>query len=727
MTRRLFCAFAAVILVGYLASRPCLAADGASSDIKGTSTAPKVRTSGNYLLVESPYWTVRHNLQAGGSWDSITFKYGSGKNLLGGQVVGRIRCQDPRSKGEGGAGQYFYAENNDREPKVKVEDGPEGPVVTVEGQYQLAKAPAAGANMPQKLPVRFRRRYEYRQWGLVACELEILCDQPRNDVVEVIAANIVLRKGMTDALVRDNPDAGTMPDGTTAGKWLSLGTSRSTYMNGRVPLHMVVFEKGGEGLEFMPGSDLSKWEKSLVADQALGYYGIDRDWDNPENTLITLAPYCIAYRRNPIHIEGNYKLRYYIALPFIKDRATTGSPYMQCSANSRWLSDQQLETIAKSGIKLIRFHNDYAANAPFWHDGVYPPYDAAGMAELKRVINTTHRLGMKIIPYISVKELHPDAPEYAANHEAWGKQISSNFKELHTWAGSGEFGQLMCLESGWLDFRKKSIETILSDLPWDGLYFDWCTPHPCRNPDHMGGATHVDQDAFLDFMFWCRKRVGPDGIIMTHLSGLPQVVVENMADISLIFEDLSSMGRSIRSPLSFPVQCTFMPIAPRHICGWGRDKEEQRCAMLSLLQGHPTVPYSMQLASPMDQEPKGLTREFRLFGGVDFTQYRFARASDQAVTTDQKDVFGAIWYRQGEALVYLVNLGDGEAQGKAKFDAGLLMDPAIAGSDKALAVRPRGDKTVRTIPANQLKLEGMPYALKPMESALIQVDMAESR
>ena len=57
----------------------------------------------------------------------------------------------------------------------------------------------------------------------------------------------------------------------------------------------------------MPGSDLSKWEKSLVADQALGYYGIDRDWDNPENTLITLAPYCIAYRRNPIHIEGKWK------------------------------------------------------------------------------------------------------------------------------------------------------------------------------------------------------------------------------------------------------------------------------------------------------------------------------------------------------------------------------------------------------------------------------------
>jgi hypothetical protein len=531
---------------------------------------------------------------------------------------------------------------------------------------------------------------------------------------------------MTDALVRDNPDAGTMPDGTSSGKWMSVGTNRTTYMNGRVPLHMVVFEKGGEGLEFMPGSDLSKWN-SFVAGPPLGYYGVERDWDNPEHTLISIAPYCIAYRRNPIHIEGSYKLRYYIGLPFIKDRSAVGSPYMQCSANNRWLSDEQLETISRSGVKLIQFHNDYAERAPFWHDGVYPPYDAAGMAELKRVINTTHRLGMKIIPYISVKEFHPEATDYAANHEAWGRQISPSFKELHTWAGSGEFGQLMCLESGWLDFRKKSIETMLSDLPWDGLYFDWCTPHPCRHPDHMGGATHVDQDAFLDFMFWCRKRVGPDGIIMAHLSGLPQVVVENMADISLIFEDQMSTGRSIKSPLDFPVQCTFMPITPLHLCGWGRDKEEQRCAMLSLLQGHPPAPYGMQLCSPLDQEPKGLTREFRLFGGVDFTQYRFARASDQAVKNDKEKVFGAIWYRQGEALVYLVNLGDGEAQGKAKFDAALLVETAVASSNKTLAVRPRGAKISQAIPARDLKTEGVPYALKPMESTLLQISVPQDQ
>ena len=145
--------------------------------------------------------------------------------------------------------------------------------------------------------------------------------------------------------------------------------------------------------------------------------------------------------------------------------------------------------------------------------------------------------------------------------------------------------------------------------------------------------------------------------------------------------------------------------------------------MLSLLQGHPTVPYSMQLCSPLEQEAKGLTREFRLFGGVDFTQYRFARASDQAVKTDQDKVFGAIWYRQGEALVYLVNLGDAEAQGKAKFDAGLIVESAVAGSDKGLAVRSRGAKASQAVPANQLKVEGMPYTLKPMESVLLEVSV----
>jgi hypothetical protein len=674
--------------------------------------------SGNYLFVASPYWKVRHNLRAGGCWDSITFTHGSGKNLLGGPVGGRIRCLEPHPTSDN-ASPYFYAEANDRDPAVRVEEGADGPVVIVEGQYQLAKAPLSGADVPQKLPIRFRRRYEYRAWGIIACELEVICDEPRGDVVEFVAADIALREGMTDALVRDNPAVGTMHDGTGHGKWLKLA-GKPVYQNGLVPSHVVAFEKGVEGLEFMPASDLSKWDTNFNADPGMGYYGVLPDWVNPKLTLISLAPYCLAYRRNTIRLAGSYKLRYYIGLPSIKDRATVGSPYFHTSADSRWVSDAELEAMANAGIKLIRFHNDYREGGPFWHDGVYPPYDPDDMAQLKRIIDTCHRLGMKIVPYISVKEFHPEAPDFAANYAAWRKEIAPSFKDLHTWFGSGEFGQLMCLESGWLEFRKKSIDIILKDLPWDGLYFDWCTPHPCRHPGHAGGATHIDQDAFLDFMCWCRQRVGPDGIIMTHLSGYPQIVIENMSDIALIYEDQG--GVHPVNPACFPIQCTFMPITPRHLCGWGTDNEQSRCAMVCLLQGHPPLPLPAAM-----YDGKGGTEnlygKFSQFAGMDFTQYKFSPATDGWVKTGQDNVFGAVWHREGEAVVYLANMGSRGARGSATLDAGKILGPAIARSAKKLIVHRDGAKRATEISARNLKTKGIPYNLKPLESGLFKITL----
>src|SRR6185295_11841057 len=154
-------------------------------------------------------------------------------------------------------------------------------------------------------------------------------------------------------------------------------------------------------------------------------------------TALTFCPYCVAYRRNPTELKGTHRVRYYLGLPFIKKAAQIGSPYFHVATGSRWASDADLERVARSGVKLIRFHNDYREDGPFWHDGMYPPYDEAGMAHLRRVIDTTHRLGMKIIPYISVKEFHPESAGCKEHQEEWRQQAGPTFKELHTWAGSG--------------------------------------------------------------------------------------------------------------------------------------------------------------------------------------------------------------------------------------------------------------------------------------------------
>ncbi len=687
-----------------------------------------VRRSGKNLLVESPYWTVRHDLGAGGCWDSITFTHGGGENLLAGPVGGRIRCREPHPTSDSSS-PYFYAEANDRHPDVRVTEGAEGPIVTVEGRYQLAKAPPAGAGVPRMLPIRFRRRYEYRLWGIVACELEVSCDEPCPGVVEVVVADIVLREGMTDALVRDNPDMGSSPDGTSPGKWLKLPNrslahagdvapaQATSFMNGLVPIHICCFQKGGEGLEFMPGSDLSQWNSNFCRQSGLGNYTLQPAWDNPDHTLISLAPYCLAYRRNPITLQGSYKLRYYIGLPSIKPRGTVSQPWFHVYADSRWLSDADLEKLARSGIKLVRFHNDYREEGPFWHDGVYPPYDPAGMAELRRIIDTSHRLGMKAITYVSVKEFHPESPDFPPNQAAWSKECGPEFKELHTWYGSGEFGQLMCLESGWLDFRKKSVDIILNDLPWDGLYFDWCTPHPCRHAKHVGGATHTDQDAFLDFMCWCRKRVGPDGIIMTHLSGLPQIVIENMSDVTTIHEEAAGASRPT-NPAHFPVQCTFIPITPRFIHGWGFGPDQRRCAMVSLLQGHPALGPGSHLYSFWDGIAE-FVKEYRFLSEIDFPKYKFAPATEGWVKTGDEEVFGAVWHRAGEAIVYLVNMSSRRVRGAAALDPMHVFDSVV----RKLAVQRKGAGGAIKISALQLKTKGVPYTLKPFESCLITVTL----
>ncbi|MFB3893203.1 MAG: hypothetical protein ACE15C_14395 [Phycisphaerae bacterium] len=678
----------------------------------------KVVRKADAIIVSNEYWEVRHNLKAGGCWDSIKFAHGSGRNMLVAPVSSRIRCLEPHPTSDNSS-PYFYEEKNEPNPRVSIEETVAGPAVIAEGRYQLKSDPPKGADVPRELPIRYRRRYEYRDWGLVACELEIICEQERKDVVEVVAADICLRPGMTDALVREHPTVAGFSDMVGMGKWFSLGGAGRcpAYNNRFVPIHICCFEKGVEGLEFMPASDLSQWDTGLCPQAGMGYYAVGAAWEDPARTLISISPYCVAYRRNTTTLAGTHKLKYYIGLPFIKDAATVSSPYFHAGVDSRWPSDAGLERLARAGVRLLRFHNDYREDGPFWHDGQYPPYDEKGMAELRRIIATAHRLGMKIVPYISVKEFHPAAPDFAPNQKAWQKEQGPHFREVHTWYGSGEFGQLMCLESGWLEFRKKSIDIILNDLPWDGLYFDWCTPHPCTHEGHVGGALHIDQDAFLDFMFWCRKRVGPQGIIMSHLSGLPQIVIENMSDISLIYEDKYGLFQP-SSPLEFPPQCLFVPISPRHLCGWGKPgAAARRCVMVCLLEGTPPIPGPLGMGNTDDY-----LAEFDLFGQEDLRQYRFSPASGGAVRTGRDGVYGALWYAAGKGLLYLANLSGKAARGGARFDAGLI-SPAKGKAAPVHVERASPGGAVKRIKLGPaaIRSEGIPYSLAADTSALFRL------
>jgi hypothetical protein len=674
---------------------------------------PRAVRKGNIVEVSTGHWTVQHDARAGGCWTSLVFKHGTGKNLLAAPVSSRVRNLEKNPKSDGSS-PFFYESKFEKNPRITIENPTSDAVAVVaEGAYRL--------NSGEELGVRYRQRYEYREHGLVACELDVTCEGGRDDIVEVLAVELQLREGMTDVHVRENPICAASSDLLGSGRWFKLNSATPAYVSRYVPMHVVCFEKGREGIEFSCSSDIGAWETGFNADPGLGYYEVRPAWTNPKETLISLNPYCVAYRRNPTTLKGTRRVRYYLGIPQINEVSTLGTPYFHTATGSRWLSDADLERVAKSGVKLIRFHNDYREDGPFWHDGMYPPYDPKGMVELKRIVATTHRLGMKIIPYISVKEFHPESPGFKENQLQWRQQPGPTFQELHTWAGSGEFGQTMCLESGWLEFRKKSIEIILNDIPWDGLYFDWCAPHGCRNTQHGGGRLHSDQDAFYDFMFWVRRRVGPDGIIMTHISGLPQIVVENLATISLIYED-QNYGAYPR-PEEFPAQCVFIPTVPRMLCAMGSPNTPvaRQTIMSGILQGTPGAGGAMggdawdPVKGKFGSFNAELLHEMALFHGEDLAAYDFAPATHGVVETGKPDVYAALWTNGNRALIYVGNWSAKSAAGKLKLDPKRLKWKGKAGLklshlSKTSALKPAALKC------------GIPFSLKAWGSALYRIE-----
>lgn len=612
----------------------------------------KIAQNKNGILVSSDYWKVQHSAKHGGAWSSIVFKNGSGANLLTAPLSSFIRfALLPTRK------QYCdfvsFTETNENQPVLRTETSPDGfPVVIAEGVYKDDKR--------RPIPVGFRRSTEYREYGLIWTTLEIISDAGCDAVVHVRAFQADLRPGMTDLYVRKHPIEFTDSGLLGFGAWHTLpAEGASTVFTSRyTPMQITALQKGVEGIDIFPPSELAEWDCGLKPDPGLGLYIVSH---SEKGTSIEMDPYCMAFRRREIRLQGTIKYRLGIALPFIKPARKVHTGPFHAAMNSKWAADDDIARLADAGVKLIRFHNDYRHDGPFWRDGLYPPYDEAGMKELRRVMDTVHRHGMKIVPYVSVKEFHPEAPGFAENSRRWMHMAAPSVDMIHTFIWNGEFGGVMCLRSGWLEFRKKSIDIILSDLPWDGLYFDWTAAQPCCHPQHARGPWHSDIDEFLDFLLYCRKRIGTDGTLFLHLSGLPYMVAENMADLVFINEDRMDV---FPLPGRFPPQCNFLPVAPRHLIGAAEAGTTQARLLImgGLIEGFP-----VNTRVPFDEYAEEVLAEMSLFKGMDLSKMDFHRSLDGALKTGNADVFASAWRGGGQMVVYAANFSGKKKKGAISF------------------------------------------------------------
>ncbi|MBU0476968.1 hypothetical protein KKC91_00145 [bacterium] len=274
------------------------------------------------------------------------------------------------------------------------------------------------------------------------------------------------------------------------------------------------------------------------------------------------------------------------------------------------------------------------------------------MKEMDRVIDTVHKYGMKIVPYFQPGTLHPDVPAYAQYHEDWkwttGEKGTENIDR---------YGARMCLESGYRDFVKNHIKTVLTNHRFDGAYFDGAGYNYCQNKEHLDGRDHLNVDGWIDLMEWTRDFVGSEGIIIAHPSAnLPSLTLENLADAIVTFEE-QAQEYKIPTLEAFSPHAVFVNLMPRliDVAVATFQKKEQKDIALKNIVSKCIVLGLFIYGGNWDGDEAALEL-FRRFRSYDLGQFGFKDYTHSPVEVSKEDIKTATYWNEDTILVILSNV-----------------------------------------------------------------------
>ncbi|MBR4075501.1 MAG: hypothetical protein IKK25_01390, partial [Lentisphaeria bacterium] len=205
-------------------------------------------------------------------------------------------------------------------------------------------------------------------------------------------------------------------------QWIDLvhGKSRSdlpAYRSRYLPLSVTFVKNGLEALEMSMGDDLGAWDNLGNSFPGLAQGSVCEARD-PWRYEAVFAP-LDSPRAGNIVKKGTYTFTYRLALPFVKKNILPldlagGLLRSDKPFEERWPTAADLKTCKKNKVSMLRLHNDgdFFANGIFWRDADYPPYPADEMKKMDAVLENCNKNGITAVPYFSVKEYHPEAPEF---------------------------------------------------------------------------------------------------------------------------------------------------------------------------------------------------------------------------------------------------------------------------------------------------------------------------
>jgi hypothetical protein len=587
--------------------------------------------------VKNKYWEIIHDGKQGGSITSIRFYNGTNRSILVKPIQSFI-------------GPFQDILNKNTSMKAKYEDGKI--IIEINGKLKTL-------NEIVESDISYNYIYEYHDGY---CKIKENFSIPKglggiNEVgigcMEIVPEMRYFAARSSHISAQDKiPLANSWAEkiARCPAHWGEISFEDKVYYEERnVPLYLGVYNVGVEGIEFIPAADLEEWCSQIVKDRDRGCYQI-RGETNPNRVRIIIQP---LSRGHSLVLSGTYHFTYYLGLPMIpkkiprKIRHMTFNPYP-------WPTEEDIKRWAYSGVNVVRLHNDYHPSGYFWHDGSWPPYDEKGMEELKRVIETCHRYGIKVVPYFSLFEINAKSDAFPDNHTIWRRTIDRWGSILETYPPH-YYGFVMCLKSGWKDFLKEYIKKVIDSLGFDGVYYDHADYWFCNNKIHSKGDHSTIED-LIEFLEWTRSFLGEERLILLHQSGwFPCMIIENYADGHIMFED-NVAWKEVPPLEDWPlntmhIRFNIAPKLPVPAAGVNRVRGLwnlcSKCAILG------AFPYS-----GLGKESEAVLKLIEIFRAFDLSEFEFKDYTFGLVDTDNAAIKGAVYFQEDRAIVVLSNITD---------------------------------------------------------------------
>jgi hypothetical protein len=629
------------------------------------------------LTVSTPYYTFQHDLKRGGALSKVALTHGRAANLLLRPVETRIQLARPDggAAAEAGAPGDRFSDVRSARPSVEFKQAGKNVTVTVNTPLTDEQGRASG--------IEAKTVYEYR-WGYVKIHKELRATRPSLKVRNLCLLSTVLDPSLSSYGYRPGviEEMGPNPHSWQTGQIRRWGRIRPgthldlPFQTRHLPRYLVLADPGREGIEWFMSDDLSQWDFQMTGKPGDGFCEVSASVNPPGVAVsifpVDLSPSFVLPKGGSVPLNGTVSFDYYLAVPILEGRAS--NPWLHQSFRGlrddtgAVITSEQIKQWAADGVREMTVHNDgdRFKDGLFWRDGSYPPYPPEIMKKMDANIALVHEAGIRIAPYFSNHELHQSTEAFKAHGEEWGRKPD----DVGSLRPNTYYGAHMCFKSGWLDFFKSSVDLVLKNHPFDGVYYDWNIAMFCNNPLHVGKTSngvpaetgvggyavsntgHWDIDELINLSEWTRERVGPEGLFIIHNTLVPMFVTENFAShvvgleftYGKLFSDFPGLEE-------LPLEWNFPGSRPRGIIASGTI---DRNAPRRIYKLH-ALAALMTNVTPWRANPETveLFKILRPLG--DLEGYRFDDWRSSAVILDGRRCYSAVFSRAGEAYLLLAN------------------------------------------------------------------------